>query len=629
MDDFEKEIKAEFLNEAATLLEDAEQAFLLLEQGDAETITKIFRLAHNLKGSSKAVGFDHVGEFTYHWESLLLKVKEGQLAVSKGLVNLLLACLDHVRNMIETLRSDMDATFDSQELLERMEAAGKGELGEGSSEAAPAEESAAPAVEEVSSQAPTEEAITAAEIAALEASPEDFAAAADALIELNFARQAAEAQAAAAPPAPAPAAPAAPAAKAEAKEHPPKPEGGPKKPAAPVDEAIRVSTSKLEKLIDYVGEMVILQSVLREQAEGNDPVQLKKTVSQLGKVSKEIQDISMGLRMLPIKPTFAKMQRIVRDTAVALGKEIHLVLEGEETEVDKTVLERLGDPLVHLIRNSVDHGIESKDTRLQNGKSAHGTVTLSARQQAGKMVIEVIDDGGGIHPDKVLKKATEKGLVKPGQQMSPKDILHLIFAPGFSTKEVVTDVSGRGVGMDVVKTNIEQIGGEVQIESEVGFGTTFRIVLPLSLAILECTVVRSGQDRYVIPSYHITESLKADKSILRQTLLGEILMLRGENLPLLRLKDILRSKPGPESGDPIALIVRSGAAPFAMVVDDIIGQYQIVTKPLSPELRNLKGIAGSTILGDGRPALILEINQFATAIAGKKPNSGRENRGVA
>lgn len=604
MDDFEKEIKVEFLNEASTLLEDAEQSFLLLEKGDQGSINKIFRLAHNLKGSSKAVGFDQISEFTHHWESLLLKVKDGQVAIEKNLVSLLLACLDHVRNMIETLRINMDATFDSKALLEQMEKVN----------VAPAERKDELSVEDILGEALASEADEPAEalpgaIPELKSVSKDLVEVID-VAELNFAPTEEERKVMDAP-----------------AMKPVDPSASPVGKRALANDSIRVSLARLEKLIDYVGEMVILQSVLREQAETDDTDLVRKTLGQLGKVSKEIQDISMGLRMLPIKPTFAKMQRIVRDAATSLGKDIRFEMAGEDTEVDKTVLEFIADPLVHLMRNSVDHGIEEASARKKRGKPAQGLIRLTASQQAGKMVIEVSDDGGGLDPEKIYQKAKEKGLVKEGTPLSDRDKVNLIFAQGFSTKDVITDLSGRGVGMDVVKTNIEQVGGEIAIESSVGNGSTFRIILPLSLAILECTVVRSGFERYVIPSYHITESLRADASNLKNTVLGEVMLLRGENLPVLRLRDLLRSKGESETHDLIALIVRSGNTPFALLIDDILGQFQIVTKPLSPELKNLRGIVGSTILGDGRPALILEVSQFAGAW-GNKPSS-QEARGVA
>ena len=305
------------------------------------------------------------------------------------------------------------------------------------------------------------------------------------------------------------------------------------KSAAPaVDESIRISVSKLEHLLNYVGEMVILQSVLREQFQMTESLLVRKTIQQLGKVGKEIQDISMSLRMVPIKPTFQKMQRIVRDTAQAVKKDVSIKLYGEDTELDKTVLEKLSDPLVHLIRNSVDHGIEFPEARLASGKSAKGEVTLSAAQKSGKLVIEVKDDGGGLNPEKLKQKAIEKGVLKPGTSLTEKEAYNLIFAPGFSTKEQVTDVSGRGVGMDVVKTNIQDLSGEIQIFSELGKGTTFQITLPLSLAIIDGMAVTFANDKFIVPLNQVYETIRPHfNQIQFNQGLGNTLMLRGENLP--------------------------------------------------------------------------------------------------
>ncbi|MCK6597881.1 MAG: chemotaxis protein CheA, partial [Bdellovibrionaceae bacterium] len=379
------------------------------------------------------------------------------------------------------------------------------------------------------------------------------------------------------------------------------------KTAAVVDESIRVSLSRLEKLQNYVGEMVILQSVLREQLNDSTSLVVKRTAHQLGKVVKEIQDISMNLRMVPVKPTFQKMQRIVRDTAQALNKDILFKISGEETELDKTVLEKINDPLVHLIRNSVDHGIEPADQRIAKGKKAQGEVQLNAYHQSGKLVIEVKDDGGGLDAEKLKKVAISKGILKPGQVLTEYESWNLIFAPGFSTKEQVTDVSGRGVGMDVVKTNIQELSGEIQIVSEKNVGTTFKVVLPLTLAIIDGMVVSVNSDRYVIPLSHVHESLKPDAGQIQfNTGLGEVLLLRGENLPLYRLGSLMGKKASAKIEDMIAIVIRTGKEPFAVMVDDIIGQYQVVIKQLGPELQNLKGFSGSTILGDGRPSLIIE-----------------------
>ena len=365
--------------------------------------------------------------------------------------------------------------------------------------------------------------------------------------------------------------------------------------------------SKLEDLINYVGEMVILQSVLREQVTSSESVLFKKTVHQLGKVSKEIQDIAMGLRMVPMKPTFQKMQRIVRDTSLDLKKDVKLLVEGEETEVDKTVLERINDPLVHLIRNAVDHGIESPEKRQQNGKAPQGTIYLKAIREASKLAIYVMDDGGGIDPERIRQKAIEKGLIKAEADLSEKQIFNFIFAPGFSTKEQVSDVSGRGVGMDVVKTNIQDLGGEVFIDSVLGKGSTFKVLLPLTLAIIDGMVLMNSSERFVIPLNHVHETLRPEpKALQNSSSMGDVLLLRGENLPLFRLGDFFGLKPEQKTEDMIAIVIRTAGAPFAMLVDDIVGQFQVVVKQLGPELAGFKGVSGTTILGDGRPALILE-----------------------
>jgi len=575
MDSFEQELKQGFLEEASQLLSDAEQCFLSLESnpGDSAILEKIFRLAHNLKGSSKAVGFDSLGAFTHEFENLLLKLKNGELSASSGLVTLLLRCNDHLRVTIDTLRADLGANVDHSAIQAEVEAAIHGQL----VDAAPATEPE-PAAPVAASEAP----VTDASIADLTTS----------MLEV-----APQAEVVPMPVAPAPA-------------HHAAPKAEPAKQAA--DESIRVSLSRLEKLLNFVGEMVILQTVLREQANSDNQMLLRRTVHQLGKVGKEIQDISMSLRMVPLKQTFQKMQRIVRDTSNILGKKVNLTITGEETELDKTVLEAVSDPLVHLIRNAVDHGIESNAARVQAGKPEAGTVHLGAFHQGGKLVIEVRDDGGGIDPDRLMAKAREKGVIHPGQNLTRDQAVNLIFAAGFSTKAEVTEVSGRGVGMDVVKTNIEKLQGEIQVKTEVGKGTTFSIFLPLTLAIIDGMVVTLGSNRYVIPLSHVHESLQPKPEDVKSiTGLGEVLLLRGENLPLYRLSSLLGGKPDDKrASDGIALVVRIGAAPFAVLVDDIIGQFQVVIKQLGLEMQHLKGYSGSAILGDGKPALILELAEM-------------------
>lgn len=581
MQDFEKELKMGFLEEAAQAVADVEQCFLALESdpGNIDNLNKIFRLAHNLKGSSKAVGFDDFGAFTHQFESLILRVKNQELKTTPQVVNLLLQANDHVSKMIAGLKENIDATFDSQKLLQEMiditdtQVSSPASVTEAAAtEPFQAEPSLVSVLEELKVElGPPEE---SSELSSVSRSVNEKPDAVKDLVSQE---------------------------NLDPVKKPPTTR------TAASDESIRVTLSKVETLINFVGEMVILQSVMREQIMGTESLLLKRTVHHLGKVSKEIQDIAMGLRMVPVKPTFQKMQRIVRDTAMALNKDVAIQLQGEETEVDKTVLEKINDPLVHLIRNSVDHGIETSEARIQKGKPAKGQVWLRAVHQSGKLVLEVQDDGGGIDPEKLKKKATEKGILKPGAVLSEKEALNLIFAPGFSTKEQVTDVSGRGVGMDVVKTNIQELGGEIEIETSLGKGSKFRIVLPLTLAIVDAMVLTYSQEKFVIPLNHVFETLRPENSMIQKNVgIGDVLLLRGENLPLIRLGDFFGIKSQMPSDDMIAIVIKTTSKPFAILVDDILGQFQVVQKQLGPELQGLKGISGSTILGDGKPALILE-----------------------
>lgn len=602
MDDFEKELKFGFLDEAAQAVADVEQCFLSLEADpkNEENLNKIFRLAHNLKGSSKAVGFSQFGDFTHEFENFILKVKKGELEPTAGIISLLLEANDFVQTFIEGLKQDLDARFDYVDLLNKM----KNPVDASKNEVLLVE-SAEETITSVSENKPeasmtledtqtilSEEAF-AAEVGKAMLEAEQAINNKSNAVDLKIAieqdqsnnKESTSKESAAAPR---------------------QQVGSPSKHSG-AEENIRVSLSKVESLLNYVGEMVILQSVLREQIQYSESPLLKKTVQMLGKVSKELQDTAMGLRMVPLKPVFQKMVRIVRDTSVALGKEVQLNLTGEDVELDKTVLDKLSDPLVHLIRNAVDHGIESPNARQQAGKSFKGVVHLKAFHSSGKLVIEVIDDGGGLSPEKLIRKATEKGILKSGATMTDKEAFALIFAAGFSTKEQVTDVSGRGVGMDVVRTNIQEMGGEVTIDSVLGKGTTFRIILPLTLAIVDSMVVTYSNHKFVIPLTHVHETVPTkDHQIRAATGIGDVILLRGENLPIYRLGDFFGIASHTPSADMITVIIRTGPEPFALMIDDILGQFQVVIKQLGPELQNIKGISGITILGDGRPSLILE-----------------------
>ena len=583
MDDFEKELKVGFLDEAAQLLADAEQCFLQLEseKQDGEILDKIFRLAHNLKGSAKAVGFESMGAFAHVFESFLLKMKTGEIPKISVVINLMLRCNDHLNEMVTTLKADMEAMVDSSELTAELELGLAGNLEKISSkihiepEQGIIEEAAqnfeADNYEDIENEAITPDAIPN------EMRPQ--------FSQENGSLDSADKKA----------------------EHKYKSLLGPTN-----EESIRVSLSRLEKLLNFVGEMVILQTVLKEQVHSVDQTLLRRTVHQLGKVTKEVQDISMGLRMVPMKPTFQKMQRIVRDIAQVLNKKVTFHMEGEDTELDKTVLESIGDPLVHLVRNAIDHGIEAPERRVALGKSESGNVVLRASHQGGRLVIEISDDGSGIDTKVLRQKAEEKGLLKPGHHISDPEALNLIFHPGFSTKQEITEVSGRGVGMDVVKTNIENLQGEVQVETKVGLGSTFKVFLPLTLAIIDGMVVRCGKERFVLPLAQVHESIQPKKEDVKHHVgLGETLILRGENIPLIRLGVLLGRKNVSPFWQSIAIVIRTGPKPFALLVDDIIGQYQIVIKKLGNELQHYKYFSGSAVLGDGRPALILEPSELA------------------
>lgn len=602
MEDFEIELKASFLEEAEQLLIEVEKCYLDLESNPHEggILDQIFRVAHNLKGSAKAVGFKEVGEFAHQFENLLLKLKNRELDISPEIVSLLLRSNDHLSFMIQELKNSLSATIDSSELLSQINDAleGKFSAPEESFTAVPSADAfdetteidagflSAPVAEETlfSEEASPEKAVIEEPPPSLEMAPP---------MSLNQ-----------------PTLETFPPSSDPSKANTPPSQGS---HGASNDESIRVSLARLEKLLNYVGEMVILQTVLKEQAQSSEDL-LKKTVHQLGKVTKEVQDISMSLRMVPIKSTFQKMQRIVRDTTIDLGKKIQLQISGEETELDKTILERINDPLVHLIRNACDHGVEATETRQKNGKPEQGTIRLSAFHQNGKLVIEVADDGGGINPQTLRQKAIEKRIIGPNTVMTEQELIHLIFHPGFSTKAVVTNVSGRGVGMDVVKHNIESLQGEVLVETKLGLGTTFKIILPLTLAIIDAMIVKLGDSRFVIPLSHVHESVKLDFNDIKSTAgLGELLLLRGETIPLFRLNNLVGRKSPPSSSNSdllIALVIHGTNEHFAVLVDDIIGQYQVVIKQLGSELQNIKGFTGSSILGDGKPALILELAEL-------------------
>jgi two-component system chemotaxis sensor kinase CheA len=376
--------------------------------------------------------------------------------------------------------------------------------------------------------------------------------------------------------------------------------------------SIRVDTDKIDKLINLVGELVITQSMLSDLGSRFDMGQLAvllERMAQLERNTREIQERVMSIRMLPIGTAFSRFPRLVRDLSAKVGKKIQLILSGEETELDKTVIESIGDPLTHLVRNSADHGLEPPEERLDNNKPELGTIRLNAFHEGGSICITVEDDGHGLNRDKIIAKAVKQGLIGENEKLSDDQIWPLIFKPGFSTAEKVTDVSGRGVGMDVVKRNIEALGGTISIKTATGKGTTFTLKLPLTLAIIEGMTVRVGKETYIVPLLSILESIQPKAGAIKTVVgKGELINVRGTYLPMMRLYDMFCLQP--EITDPtkaILLILETEGERVAVMVDEILGQQQVVIKSMEQNFRKVEGVAGATILGDGTVGFILDV----------------------
>jgi len=375
--------------------------------------------------------------------------------------------------------------------------------------------------------------------------------------------------------------------------------------------SIRVSVEKVDQLINLIGELVITNAMLEQRSGNLDPMaheRLLNSISQLGRNTRELQEAVMSIRMMPMDFVFSRFPRMVRDLASKLGKKVDFITNGAATELDKGLIERIVDPLTHLVRNSIDHGIEMPAARVASGKSEAGRLFLSAGHQGGNIVIEVSDDGGGLNRERILAKAAQNGLAV-SDNMSDEEVWQLIFAPGFSTAEQVTDVSGRGVGMDVVKRNIASMGGSVDIRSARGFGTTISISLPLTLAILDGMSIRSGEEIYILPLSFVVESLQPAKEDIRDIAgRGQVLKVRGDYLPLIPLYQMFDITPritDPSEG--IVVILETEGKKAALFVDELVGQQQVVVKNLEANYRKVAGISGATILGDGGVALILDV----------------------
>lgn len=373
--------------------------------------------------------------------------------------------------------------------------------------------------------------------------------------------------------------------------------------------SIRVESAKLDELFDSIGELVIAQSFIsqNDKIKSINDKEINQYLEMLGKSTKIIQNKVMSLRMIPIRDTFLKMKRVARDVSKKTGKEIELLISGEETEIDKTMVDKLSEPLIHLLRNSIDHGIESNEDRIEAGKNSIGTVILSASHKGSNFVIEIKDDGAGIPKDKILAKAIERGIADENMDYSDDEILNFIFQAGFSTAEKLTDISGRGVGLDAVKTSIEEMRGKIQVDTKVGEGTSFRIILPLTLAIIDGLIVRLEGDTFIIPTLSVIESFRAKKSEIQQIKgKGEFIDYRGDILPIIRLNHLLELSDEKIPFEESTLIcVEHERGKYVLQVNELLGRQQVVIKSLGKMMRNVKEISGAAILGSGNIALIL------------------------
>lgn len=578
------EIVKEFLAESHDHLEDVESKILRLEETaeDLDIINGIFRPIHSMKGSAGFLGLKDIGKVSHELETLLDEARKSKLKITPEIIEILYEGLDILKKLRENVVKKMDGKEVSadvigyQPLLSKIsQALGKNLVSEPPKETTPQPPSEGVKLGEVliTMGVVSEEQIDAA-------LKEQSKHLGEILIEKGITT-------------------------------PEKVNTALKiqnKLGKAQSETVKVDTQKLDNLVNLVGELVIANALINEML-GNNDKGANKNISHLNKIVKEIQDQVMSMRMVPLKSTFQKMARLVRDVSSKMGKKVHLEISGEDTELDKTVTEEIGDPLVHIIRNSIDHGIEPHEERVAKGKPAEGLVRLDAFHRGGNIVIEIEDDGKGLCKEKLLKKAIEKGLIEQNASLSDQQIYNLIFAAGFSTAEKVTDISGRGVGMDVVKKNVERLRGKVDISTVEGKGTKISIKLPLTLAIIDGMIVQVGAEKYIVPMLSIEESIRPKKDDISTVLhRGELINVRGKLLPMVRLHNLYNVKPKKTNPwEALILIVEGEGHRCGLLVDDLIGQQQIVIKSLGEQFRDIKGISGGAILSDGHIGLILDV----------------------
>ncbi|MBB4349192.1 MULTISPECIES: chemotaxis protein CheA [Rhizobiaceae] len=644
---------AVFRTEAAELLEQIEAGLLDLNVnlGDKDQVDAVFRGLHTLKGSGAMFGFEALAAFTHHCETAFDRVRKGEVPATHALVTAVLEAKDHMRALVETPAGDHEAV--SEVLLANLRHAvdGSGDPAAASVSAAPAKTlfkirfslpqnamangtNPLPLLDELRDLGTCRIVADRSGIPALdELVPTDLHVSWDVELLTDQPRSAIDdvfifvmddmelaveeiAVAAQTPTvaAPAPVAAAAPVAAEPVASAPPTaaattapPPGDAK--AAKANENVRVPAEKLDELMDRVGELVIAQSRLSQLAGGSGDLTLRAVSEDVERLSGELRDTMMVLRMVPVTHLFSRFRRLVHDLANETGKRIELVTEGETTEVDKSVIERLADPLVHLVRNSCDHGLETPEDRLAAGKTEAGHIHLSARQQAGEVIITIKDDGRGINKERVRAKAESSGLIAANASLSDQELYQLIFQPGFSTASQVTNLSGRGVGMDVVKRTIDALRGTINVVSRPGEGSEISLAIPLTLAIIDGLLVRVGNGRYVIPLSAVEECLELSIEEDMRSRGRSFISLRDSLVPFLRLRDLFRTNTTPDPFQKV-VVISTGSERVGLVVDQIIGDHQTVIKGMSKLHHDVATFSGATILGDGDVALILDVGHL-------------------
>ncbi|TXE87650.1 hybrid sensor histidine kinase/response regulator [Campylobacter volucris] len=610
-----QEILEDFLVEAFELVEQIDHDLVELEANpeDLELLNRIFRVAHTVKGSSSFLNFDVLTKLTHHMEDVLNKARHNELKITPEVMDVVLESIDMMKTLLNSIRDNGNDTaigLDIAPICARLTAISEGE----SLDDVKVETKTEEKKEEVKEEPKAEE---QPEVDVNKLSDDEVEAEIERLLKARKAEdQARRAEKKKAQEAPAATPKATPVQNTPAEKKVPAAGGG--SSGATMDQTIRVEVKRLDHLMNLIGELVLGKNRLlkiyddvEERYDGEKFLEeLNQVVSQLSIVTTDIQLAVMKTRMQPIAKVFNKFPRVVRDLGRELGKQMELEISGEETELDKSIVEEIGDPIMHMIRNSCDHGIEDPATRLANGKPEKGTVNLKAYNEGNHIVVEIADDGKGLDADALKSKAIEKNLIteREADQMTDKEAFTLIFKPGFSTAAKITNVSGRGVGMDVVKTNIEKLNGVIEIDSELGKGTVMKLKIPLTLAIIQSLLVGTQEEFYAIPLASVLETVRVPIDDIYTIEGKNVLRLRDEVLSLVRLSDVFGVKQVLENTEQTYVVVIGVAeSKLGIIVDTLVGQEEIVIKSMGEYLQNIQGIAGATIRGDGRVTLIIDV----------------------